>query len=349
MTPTAIVPPEGIKKILVCQLRQIGDVLLTTPSVRLLAERFPGAEIHVFTEKKCASMLENHPCISKVWALDKKAFRHFGDELAFYWRVARQGFDIVADFQQLPRCRWVVAFSRAKIRLSHTPPWYNRWLYTHCVEPEGGYAAMTKASVLAPLGVSWKDNRPELFLRPEEVEWAEGFLREMGVTPEELLVTVDPTHRRVTRCWPVEYFAGTLASAAKAEPRLKFLVLFGPGEEEIARRVQELSGLGHRCLKSPRMLTLRETAACIGGAAMHFGTCSAPQHMAVAVGTPTLVVKGATGAAWTHPSPEHRDIALDLDCRPCNSNECSHIRCLRELTPEMVVPAFFEHLGRAGC
>ncbi|PKN39641.1 MAG: glycosyltransferase family 9 protein, partial [Deltaproteobacteria bacterium HGW-Deltaproteobacteria-20] len=31
------------KRILVCQLRQIGDVLLTTPSIRLLKERYPNA------------------------------------------------------------------------------------------------------------------------------------------------------------------------------------------------------------------------------------------------------------------------------------------------------------------
>ena len=38
------------RKILVCQLNQIGDVLLMTPSLELLARRFPDAEIHVVTE-----------------------------------------------------------------------------------------------------------------------------------------------------------------------------------------------------------------------------------------------------------------------------------------------------------
>ena len=39
------------KRILVCQLRQIGDVVLATPSIELLKRRYPDAEIHLLTEK----------------------------------------------------------------------------------------------------------------------------------------------------------------------------------------------------------------------------------------------------------------------------------------------------------
>ena len=37
------------KRILVCQQRQLGDVLLTTPVFYLLKQRFPQAEIRKFT------------------------------------------------------------------------------------------------------------------------------------------------------------------------------------------------------------------------------------------------------------------------------------------------------------
>ena len=94
-----------IQKILVCQLRQIGDVILTTPAVELLRRRFPLAEIHVFTEKKCLPVLENNPNVTRVWPLDKKALPNLWAELRYYREIAGQGFDLVIDFQQLPRCR----------------------------------------------------------------------------------------------------------------------------------------------------------------------------------------------------------------------------------------------------
>ena len=41
------------RRILICQQRQIGDVLLATPVFQLLKQRFPQAELHLFTEPKC--------------------------------------------------------------------------------------------------------------------------------------------------------------------------------------------------------------------------------------------------------------------------------------------------------
>ena len=143
------------KRILVCQLRQIGDVVLATPSIELLKRRYPDAEIHLLTEKKCAPLLEHNPHLGKVWALDKKVLSSLPQEIAWYWHVARTGYDLVVDFQQLPRCRWVVAFSGAPVRLSYTPPWYTRLLYTHSSDMLDGYSAMSKASVLRPLGIEW--------------------------------------------------------------------------------------------------------------------------------------------------------------------------------------------------
>lgn len=64
--PPLLLPPESVRRILVCQLRQIGDVLLTTPSLELLARRYPGAEIHVFTEKKCLPMLQGNPHVHTI-------------------------------------------------------------------------------------------------------------------------------------------------------------------------------------------------------------------------------------------------------------------------------------------
>jgi heptosyltransferase-2/heptosyltransferase-3 len=73
-------------------------------------------------------------------------------------------------------------------------------------------------------------------------------------------------------------------------------------------------------------------------ARLHVGNCSAPRHFAVAVGTPTLTVLGATSSGWRFPSPEHEDIYLDLPCRPCNQNTCARKDhgCLENLEPERV-------------
>jgi heptosyltransferase-2/heptosyltransferase-3 len=353
--PPIALDPARVRRILVCQLRQIGDVLLSTPAIHLLRGRFPGAEIHLLTEAKAVPVVQGNPDIARIHAVDRKAHRDPRAQLAFYLDVARNRYDLLVDFQQLPRIRWVLALARLfpprggrQVRLSCRAPWYNRWLYTHTVRPQDGYAAMSKASVLRPLGIHWNGEAPRMHLAPGELAGADAILAEHGIGPEHVLITVDPTHRRDTRRWPAEHFGRLAALAAAGNPALRFLVLHGPGELPEARAVAEAAGTP-ACVVTRRMLTLREMAACIARAALHVGNCSAPRHIAVAVGTPTLTILGSTSSAWTFPGPNHADLRLGLDCQPCNENTCplGQARCLTDLEPETVLPALMARL-RAG-
>lgn len=334
------------RKILLCQLNQIGDVLLMTPSLELLARRFPDAEIHVVTEKKCVPMLEGNPHVARIWPIDKKVLRSLASELAYYWSIAREKYDLIVDFQQTPRCRWIVGFSRSAVRLTRTPPWYTRWLYSHWSEPERGYAAAMKASVLRPLGITWNGEKPRLYLSDAERNWGVEYLRELGLEEGRKLVTVDGTHRRATRCWPAASYARLMDMASEADSDLRFLMLYGPGEKEVVDEIVSLTRNKNALLVPDKVCTLREMASCIARADLHFGNCSAPRHIAVALDTPTLTVLGATSSGWTFPSPEHSHVMLGLPCQPCNSNSCTTIECLTNLTPDMVLPQFLRQLGK---
>jgi heptosyltransferase-3 len=325
------------KRILVCQLRQIGDVLLTTPSIRLLHERFPHAVIDVFTEKKCLPVLEHNPRLRTVWAVDKKALPTFFHELAFYARVARENYDLVVDFQQLPRCRFVTLMSRAPVRLSFPPPWYNRFLYTHWTKLSGGYSGKHRASMLAPLGITWNGEAPEIFLTEAETAWARNYLTGLGLEPGAF-ITLDPTHRRSTRLWPARHYGAMIAQVHAVRPDLRFLILFGPGERDMAAEVLTHCPTPAACVLPDEIIGLRQMAAVQSLARLHVGNCSGPRHFAVAAGCPTLTILGATSGAWRFPSAQHHDIHSDLPCRPCNQNTCSRKdhACLEQLAPDAV-------------
>ena len=348
--PPAILAPESVRRILVCQLRQIGDVLLATPALELLARHYPGAEIHVFTEKKCLPMLQGNPRVHTVWPVDKKTLPTLFHELAFYRRVAACGFDLVVDFQQLPRCRWVVGLSRARARLSFPPPWYLRQLYTHWTRPKPGYAGAYKAGVLAPLGITWQGERPRLYISDAERAEAGVLLESLGLAGAPF-VTVDATHRHPTRRWPAAHFAALMDMAVEARPDARFLLPYGPGEEGEIRALRDLCRHADKVIVPGNMLSLRLLAACMERAAAHLGNCSAPRHIAVAVDTPSFTVLGATGKGWTFPSPEHADIQgkefFDMPCQHCNKNSCPDgIPCLTRLTPDLVFPRFMDHLQK---
>ncbi|MDR2075526.1 MAG: glycosyltransferase family 9 protein [Desulfovibrio sp.] len=347
--------PASVRRILVCQLNQLGDVLLATPSLEILARAYPRAEIHLFTEKKCLPLLEGNPHVHTVWALDKAALPTLLHELAFYRRIGACRFDLLVNFQHLPRCRWVTAFSGAKIRLAPETSWYNRWLYTCLVRQKPAYAAAFKAQILAPLGIAWQGERPGIYLAEQERAEARRLLAGFGLRgvfadkPDLRLITVDATHRHPTRQWPGEYYAALLDAAADLLPDLRFLLPWGPGEEAHVLSIQAACARPERVIIPGTLLSLRHMAACMEHAVLHLGNCSAPRHMAVALGVPSLTILGATSTAWTFPSPEHtqtraRDF-LNMPCQHCNRNSCPHaLRCLTRLTPDLVLPVLLKHL-----
>ncbi|PKN40008.1 MAG: glycosyltransferase family 9 protein [Deltaproteobacteria bacterium HGW-Deltaproteobacteria-18] len=337
------------KRILVCQLRQIGDVLLTTPSIRLLKERYPNAAIDIFTEKKCTPVLENNPHVRRIWALNKKELPNFLAELKFYARIARENYDLIVDFQQLPRCRFVTLMSRAQVRLSYPPPWYNRLLYTHWAKPVPAYSGSYRASILAPLGIAWSGQAPEIFLTEAETAWAREYLAGFGLAAGSF-ITLDPTHRRTTRLWPARHYGAMIGQVHAARPDLRFLILYGPGEADMAREVLDHCPAPEACVFPDTVIGLRQMAAVQSLARLHVGNCSGPRHFAVAVNTPTLTVLGATSGGWRFPSDDHQDIFEDLPCRPCNENTCSRSdhACLENLPPRRVADRVLEILSARG-
>ncbi len=317
---------------LVIQLRQIGDVVLTTPIPRILKEARPGCRVSFLTERPSDQLLRGNPHIDEVLLNDRKA--PWWKTVALGLDLRRRRFGVVLDFMGNPRSALLAFLSGARVRISYPAPGRGL-LYTHRVEPTREYAVAIKKRLLAPLGIESGLDRPEIHLAPDERAWAEAE-RERLLRGRSRLVTVDPSHRRATRQWPAQHYGALcrrLATALDAAP----VVLWGPGEEAVADAV--VASSDDAAVRAPPT-RLREMAALIGAAALHVGNCSAPRHIAVAVGTPTFTVLGSTSAGWTHPSAAHTQVALGLDCQPCNRNTCDRDRaCLVDLPPDRVFEA----------
>ncbi|MDL2266923.1 glycosyltransferase family 9 protein [Desulfovibrio sp. OttesenSCG-928-G15] len=351
---SGIPAPDDVRSILVCQLRQIGDVLLSTPSIELLARRFPKARIHVLTENKCMPMLEDNPHIHRIWPIDKQALRLPWKALAYYWQVANNNYDLVVDFQQLPRCLAVVALTRAKVRLSYPPPWYRRPFYTHWSDATPCYAAAYKAAVLKPLGITWQGERPKLYLTGEERDFAKGFLASLGLAPNRFF-SFDTTHKHNTRRWPLAHYAELITLMAERYPDYGFFLSYGPGEkegvDEVIRLCQTMGQNADRVKTYEKAISLRQLCACMEQSVMHVGNCSSPRHIAVALGLPTMTILGSSSTGWSFPAPEHGVLQarafMDMPCQPCNKHECrDNAPCLYRITPQMAFAAIEGHIGQ---
>lgn len=321
------------KKILIIQLRQLGDVLLTTPVIKPLKEHFPDAAISFLTEKNAYDILSGNSYLDEIIAIKRKS--SLSEQLNIISDIRKRGFDLVLDFMANPRTAYISFFSGAKITVAYDTS-KRRLLYTANAKPAGGYAVDYKLSMLRPFGIEGADNTPYIFVPHESHDEAAAFLDSEGIKDDDFLVCIDSTHRRITRKWAGKGFA-EVADRLKEQYNAKVIFLWGPGERG---EVEETMSLCRHKHIIDLGTDIKGLAALLKKADLLIGNCSFPRHVAASQRTPTLIIHGATGDEWKHPASIHRIVSKGLSCQPCNKNSCADPRCLATLTADEVMEEF---------
>src|SRR5204863_1885342 len=99
-------------KILLIQLRRLGDLILTTPAISALREHLPSAQIALAISGECESLLP------AIHGLQKTFLTKRGPcDLLTWMEICRAGFDCVVDFTRNDRSAWVTFLSGARRRI----------------------------------------------------------------------------------------------------------------------------------------------------------------------------------------------------------------------------------------
>src|SRR5256885_16711517 len=100
-------------KILLLQLKRIGDLILTTPAIAALRENHPDADIILAVSNECADLL---PAISNVdrVLIARRNLR----EVALVSSLAGKRFDYCIDFTRYDRSAFLQLLSAARGRVA---------------------------------------------------------------------------------------------------------------------------------------------------------------------------------------------------------------------------------------
>ena len=66
---------KPINSILIVNTFGIGDVLFSTPIIKILAERFPEAKINYICNQRTEHVLKNNTCLNEIMVFEKDFFR----------------------------------------------------------------------------------------------------------------------------------------------------------------------------------------------------------------------------------------------------------------------------------
>jgi len=366
LIPSAAKPPSrpshpSPQSILLIRPDHLGDLLFTTPAVRLLREAFPQARITYLVGPWSKAVIENNPHVDEIALCPfpgftrqekRSALEPYVTLLQHAIQLRREGFDLaivlrfdhwwgalLAYLAGIPRR---VGYDVAEVRpfLTDVVPY----------SPGGHEVEQDLTLVERVTGNKLRVTRTllEFNLTAEDEGFAEGYLAGHGVGDGDLLICIHPGAGALVKLWRNEGWAQ--AADALARRYGAKIILTGSAEEApLCRAIAEQ--MTTKPIVAAGETSLGGLAAIMARCRLVLGVDSGPLHLAVALGIPTVHLFGPVDSRAFGPwgDPAHHivvtsDNSSRMDCIPCNRldyapGELHQHPCVRNITVEQVLEA----------
>ncbi|MBT8380693.1 MAG: glycosyltransferase family 9 protein [Ignavibacteria bacterium] len=319
-----------IKKILCIKPRGIGDIILSTIILENIKAAYPHSEIHYLTEEFAKRAVENNPFVSKVLTFKKKDF-----VISILSKVRKAKYDLVFDFWSNPKTAQITFFSGAKYRAG-----YNKRgrKYAYNIKANPGntntHAAESNLQLLKEMQIPIVSKKTLFFLNDKEKTYAKDFIA--SNFEDELTIGIIPSGGwKSKRCEPEKWIE--ICNAMLTISNLKFLILWGPGDEDDANKIK--NNLHEKSVLIPET-NVGQLAGLISECDLVIANDSGPMHIAAAMEVPVIGIFGPTNPVNHKPYSTNSDYVIkdDLDCIICNKLSCPYSHeCMKNLLPEEIV------------
>ena len=351
-------PDSPPRNILLIQLGDIGDVVLTTPTMRAIKECHPAARLSILVFKPCGNLLAADPHLHEVIETSRvrgPLLRRLREYAAFVRNLRQKHYDLAIDLRTGDRGALLSFLSGAKSRIGCRgirEQFWHDMLFTQVIRdlkvapPPVHPGADQSLRVVRELGIDTENSSPKLYVAPSDLVRAKEMLAEAGASPEAGMITINPYSRWKYKEWSDEKWVQVIAKLWEAY-RMPAVLVGSPEEAVGCQKIVE-SSKGH-AINLAGKTTLGELAAAVSLSRLHLGVDSAASHIAAALGTATITIHGPTDwRGWRIVNEQHRIVSPEMGCVPCNMMGCDgsgESRCLDELNAEPVADTALDILG----
>lgn len=335
-----------LKKILVLRLSSIGDIILSTPFLRVMKTHFQECELHFVIREEYADLLRYNPHVNRLIQVDVKRGHRALEMLNL--QLMEERYDAVFDLHNHLRTRIIRNGLSSRIHHIDKRSLRRLLLVTTRINLYRDFTPIPVRYIETAMryDVLPDDRGCELFTTAPADSIAVATLTAQSWTHARPLLGVCPGSRHFTKRWPLERFAELCTSLLNLNYDV---IVFGAEEDSIAgetlhridpTRIFNLCG----------RLSLLETAAAMRLCTAIVANDSGLMHMAAAVGRPVTAVFGSTVREFGFFPYKSAATVLEingLSCRPCTfigRSSCPkrHLRCLLETTASDVLGALLK-------
>lgn len=286
----------SVNKILFIGLSSVGDVVMTTPVLQSLQDKYPDAVFDIVVDKRGTGLYKNYPRLNKLYLKDKNLpLRGVPDLLSQLWK---NRYDLIVDV----RTDGLAYLLRAKKRYTK---WGAKSYGPHAVEGLMGVIARLHGEEPIPRAIVWPSDADK--------EYAIKELSEFN-NKDRLLTLSLGDSRKLIKTWPAENFIELLS---RHENDFSGVVFLGNSfEAEETQKVADKISLPHINTVGNSLL---EAAALLEKSCLYIGPDSGLGHIAGAVETPTI-------SFFSHVKPEqYRPWGNKSECLAGVDNDARNI------------------------
>lgn len=342
-------------KILIIALSGIGDALMFTPSLKLLKNYLPDAEIDAIVMYKGAEeIFHSNRNLSSV------IFFNFLDEgflksLKFLFQI-RKKYDVTINVYPSNRkeyniISYIIGAKKrvGTVYLRKTNSNFGFLNNIKVLENDSVHNVQMNIKLCESLiGKKFNEEPPLKFpIGEEEKALAEKYLNALGTNNKEIVIGFHPgcaiLKNHIKRRWEKEKFA-ELGRKLIKEYSARILIFGGPDESDLKKEIFSM-------IESERVHIINAESITRSSAIMKrcnvFVTNDSSQmHIATALGLKVVAIIGPTNQNYIYPwKTEHQIVSLNLDCSPCFFYSPKPLichrtdvkfKCIKELTVDMV-------------
>jgi lipopolysaccharide heptosyltransferase II len=325
------------ERILILRLSSIGDIILSSFFIRLVAQSFPNSKIDFVIKEQFADLIKYNPNLNHVYYV--KPEQGYAQLYQLRNELKNNKYNMVFDLHNNLRTRFLLTgLSKSKtwrIKKNKTVRALLVWFKIN------GYKEIKSIPIRyletgKEVGINDDMNGLELFW---DNQTEEKLIKEYPFLENDRYIALAPGAAHYTKKWPIEYFM-ELVDIITEKRNERLVILGGLTDVDDGMELE----LNDRVINLTGKLSLLESAIAIKNAKVLVSNDSGVMHMATAVKTPVLAIFGSTveELGFFPFRSKHCVIQNEgLKCRPCShigKNYCpkGHFRCMLEIKPKFV-------------
>lgn len=319
----------GINKILILLPNWIGDAVLSLPAIYRIRGGFPSAHISVIGLPHITALFKEYPFIDDIIVYPDKSQK--AGLLPAVREIRKYGFDLSILFPNSLRSAIIARLAGIPLRCG-----YNRdgrgLLLNIPVKLSEDIKKVHQSEYYLNIASALECNpnitSSKLFLSKKEEQNAEDFLKKNNITPENLIIGINPgaAFGSSKRWYPERY--GSVARTLINNYNGRIIVFGSQKETDIAKEITNIAKLP--ILNMAGKTSVRELMALIARCRLIITNDSGPMHIAAALGIPVTAIFGSTDPELSGPLGEgHVVIRKDVSCSPCFLRTCpTDLKCM---------------------